>query len=294
MQTLTGRTALVTGASRGLGRHIARALASEGMDLVLAARSAGPLQELAAGLEEAAGVRAAAVPADLTARGQVEDLARSAEEGPGPVDVLVNNAGVTNTCRYHLRSPDEIGRGVELNLVAPMLLARHLLPGMVERGRGHVVNMASLAGKAGPPHEAVYGATKAGLIGFTQSLRREYHGTGVGASAICPGYVRGTGMYADGVEETGVEAPKRVGRATPGDVARAVVRAVREDVPEILVNSTPVRPLLVLSEASPRLGEWLGRRLGLFRAFERGVEHAPEAADGGDGGSPDAGAVPGS
>jgi short-subunit dehydrogenase len=290
METLTGRTALVTGASRGLGRHIAGALASEGMDVVLAARSAGPLRELAAALEGACGVRATAVPADLTVRGEVEELARSAEDEQGGVDVLVNNAGVTNSWPYHLRNPEEIGRGVELNLLAPMLLARRLLPGMVERGRGHVVNMASLAGKAGPPYEAVYGATKAGLIGFTQSLRREYHDTDVGASAICPGYVRGTGMYADGVEETGVEAPKRVGRTTPDDVARAVVRAVREDVPEILVNSTPVRPMLVLSEASPRLGEWMGRALGLFRAFERGAERAMEDAD--DGSPETPGAAP--
>lgn len=278
LSELTGRTALVTGASRGLGVHVARALAGEGMHLALAARSEEELRELAAELR-GGGTAAVVIPTDLTDRDEIEVLARRADGELEGVDVLVNNAGAMSTGRFHLRDPDDVAWTVRLNLLAPMLLARTLLGGMVERGRGHVVNVASLAGKAGPPYEAVYGATKAGLIGFTQSLRREYHGTGVSASAICPGYVTGTGMYADEVAETGVEAPDRVGRATPDAVARAVVRAVQEDEPEVLVNSTPVRPLLVLSEASPRLGEWLGRKLRLFEAFERGIEQREKEED---------------
>lgn len=270
MKTLDGRTALVTGASRGLGRYMARALAEEGVSLCLAARSEQGLQD-AADEVRTIGTRAVVVSCDLTDRGEVERLARRARTALDGVDVLVNNAGVTETSRFHRREPDGIARAVELNLLAPMLLARHLLPGMVERGRGHVVNVASLAGKAGPPFEAVYGGTKAGLIGFTQSLRREYHGTGVGASAVCPGFVSSAGMYADAVAETGVEATRKLGTATPEDVARAVVRATREDAPEVIVNPVPVRPLLVLTEASPRLGEWLGRRLGLFEAFRKRV-----------------------
>ena len=271
LRELTGRSALVTGASRGLGTFIARALAAQGMHLGLAARSEDELRDLAAELRSG-GTAAVVIPTDLTDRAALEGLARRAEAELEGVDVLVNNAGAMSAGRYHRRDADDIAWTVRLNLLAPMLLARSLLGGMVERGRGHVVNVASLAGKAGPPYEAVYGATKAGLIGFTQSLRREYHGTGVSASAICPGYVTETGMYADAVEETGVEAPARVGRATPDAVARAVVDAVREDRPEVLVNSSPVRPLLVLTEASPRAGEWVGRKLGLFEAFERGIE----------------------
>ncbi len=272
MRELTGRSALVTGASRGLGRHIARALAGEGMHLALTARSEEDLRKLASDLRTG-GTAAAVIPADLTDRDAVEALAHRAEEELDGVDVLVNNAGVMETGPYHRRESDTVARAVELNLLAPMLLSRTLLGRMLERGRGHVVNLASLAGKAGPPFEAVYGATKAGLIGFTQSLRREYHGTGVSASAICPGYVTGAGMYADAVADTGAEAPGRVGRASPDEVAEAVIRSVEDDEPEVIVNSTPVRPLVVLSEASPRLGEWLGRRLGLFEAFERGAEH---------------------
>lgn len=280
MRELDGSTALVTGASRGLGRHIARALAAAGTTLGLTARSPDELEEAARGLRKEHGVPAVAMPADLTVRSELRALARRAEGALDGVDVLVNNAGVTAPYPFHLRDPDDIVRAVELNLLAPMLLARHLVPGMVERGRGHVVNISSLAGKAGPPYEEVYGATKAGLIGFTESLRGEYRGSGVSASVICPGYVTGTGMYADAVRETGVRAPRRAGRATPAGVASAVVRAVREDRPELVVNSVPVRPLTVLSEASPRLGEWLARKLGLFEAFERGVEKAVEEREG--------------
>lgn len=284
MRELRGRTALVTGASRGIGRHIAAALAEEGMDVGLAARSADRLEELAARLRDEHGIRAVAMPADLTVRSDLEELARRSDAELEGVDLLVNNAGISGAYPFHLRDPDDLERSVDLNLLAPMLLARLLVPGMVERDRGHVVSISSLAGKAGPPYEEAYGATKAGLVGFTQSFRREYHGTGVSASVVCPGYVTGTGMYVDAREETGTRAPKRVGRSTPGDVARAVVRAVREDEPEVLVNSTPVRPLLVITEASPRLGEWLGRKLGLFAAYERGVRRAQE-----DGEAPDDG-----
>ena len=276
MDQLEGRSALITGASRGLGRAIARALGGEGMELALAARTAGDLEETARLVAEEGGGRAEVFPVDLTDRDELARTAAAAVEELDGVDVLVNNAGVTRISPFHLREPGAVATGVGLNLTAPMLLARELLPGMLERGRGHVVNISSLAGKAGPPYEAVYGATKAGLIGFTQSLRREYRGTGVSASAVCPGYVTGAGMYANVVEETGTRAPRTAGRATPETVARAVVRAIREDAPEIFVNSLPVRPLTVLVEAFPRLGEWITRKLNLFRSYEEAGERLLE------------------
>lgn len=279
MRDLQGRSALVTGASRGLGRRIARALAGEGMHVALAARSAEALEELARELE-GADRRAVALPTDLSRRDEIESLARRAEDELGQVDLVVNNAGVLAPSSYHFRDPDEIEHGVHVNLLAPMLLTRLLLPGMVERGRGHVVNLASLAGKSAPGFEAVYGATKAGLIGFTQSLRREYRGDGVSASAVCPGYVSETGMYAHRAEQTGITAPKHVGRASPDAVARAVVRAVEKDLPELLVNSVPVRPLLMISELSPSLGEALTRGLDMFRPFEEAAQAAREEGAG--------------
>lgn len=276
METLEGRTALVTGASRGLGRVIAGTLAAEGVRLALTARSRAALEETAEAVRSR-GVEAHVLAADLSDRGTTRRLAERAGEVLDGIDVLVNNAGVHRPRPFHRRNPDALARAIEVNLTAPVLLVRRLLPGMLERGRGHVVNVASLAGKLGPPYEAAYGATKAGLLGFTQSLRREYRDTGVSASAICPGYVTGTGMYADVVEATGATAPKAAGRATPEGVAAAVVRSIRNDAPEVVVNSTPTRPVLALSEFSPRLGEWLTRKLDLFRSYERaGVEGGRE------------------
>lgn len=275
MRDLEGRGVLLTGASRGLGRFLARRLAARGADLVLSARSEAALEEVAQEVRSVA-ARVQVVPADLSDREAIPRLASRATEVLDGIDVLVNNAGIVSPYPYHRTPESEIGRAVEVNLLAPMLLSRRLLPGMVRRGWGHVVNVSSLAGKAGPPYEAAYGATKAGLIGFTQSIRREYHGTGVSASVVCPGFVEEAGMYADARAETGTEAPGITGRATPDEVARAVVRAVEEDLAEVIVNSTPVRPLLALSELSPAAGEWVARALGLFRSIEAQAEERLE------------------
>jgi short-subunit dehydrogenase len=271
MQRLAGRTALITGASRGLGAYIARALAAEGMNLVLAARSREKLEALAGELRDG-GVPAIAVPTDVTDRRALEALVTAADREFGAIDVLVNNAGALVSYPFHKLGIEDMERAIRLNLVSAMVLTRLALPGMLARGRGHIINMSSIAGKWGPPCDQVYGATKAGLIGFTESLRAEYHGTGVSASAICPGYVEEAGMYYDAREATGITAPAWVGRATPAAVARAVVKAIKRDNPEIIVNTPPVRPLAVLSEMSPSLGQWLLRRFDGFRPFVKGAE----------------------
>jgi short-subunit dehydrogenase len=153
-----------------------------------------------------------------------------------------------------------------------MILTRLVLPSMVERGRGHIVNMSSIAGIWGPPFDEVYGATKAGLIGFTQSLRQEYHSTGISASVICPGYVEEAGMYHEAEQATGIKASALSGRTTPGAVARAVVKAIMKDRPHVIVNTPSVRPLAVLSALSPRFGEWILRRANGYAPF---VKAAP-------------------
>ena len=263
---LEGKTALVTGASRGLGRVIARALAEEGMTLVLAARSAPEIEGLARDLG-----RARAVKADVSRRSDCERLVEAA----GPIDVLVNNAGVETIGRFHELPFDEIQHMLEVNLVASLRLARLVLPGMLARRRGHIVNVASLAGKSGPPLAETYAATKAGLIGFSQSLRASYEGTGVSASAVCPGFVAGEGMFADRQRAFGVKAPRLLGATTPERVARAVVLAISEDLPEILVTPGPVRLLAAATQLFPRLPGWMIRRLNLREMYERAGAAAP-------------------
>ncbi len=173
MEQLRGRTALVTGASGGLGAHLARCLAREGMNVALTARREPELAELAAELEKL-GVRAAALPIDLSDLGQIDPLIERAEAALGPVDLLVNNAGVEIGAAFTVLTRDELTSTVDLNLTAPLLLTHRVLPGMLERGRGHVVFVSSVAGKIGPAYNEPYAATKAGLVGLTQSLRAEY------------------------------------------------------------------------------------------------------------------------
>lgn len=270
MKELRGRNALLTGASRGLGVHIARALAREGVNLVLVARSADRLETVR---DEAVsrGVDAVTVPADLADRAQVARIADEAESRLGPVDILVNNAGVQLTAPYQEYPPEKIALAVNVNLLAPMLLTRALLPGMLARGVGHIVNMASLAGKIGLPSSAPYGSTKAALIMFTQSLRTELRDTPVGASVICPGFVAGDGKYAR-TANSDVKVPRRIRTTTAEKVAHAVVRAVRRDSAEVLVNPPPTRPILVLRELVPSILPQLHRLLGttaLARAIAR-------------------------
>jgi short-subunit dehydrogenase len=269
MDSLRDMVALVTGASGGIGPHIARALAAEGAHLAVVARSAAALEALAGSLRQQ-GVRVAALPADLTREADRAALLDRVEAALGPVDVLVNNAGVESVGPFATLAPEVVAATVELNLTAPLLLARAALPGMLARRRGHLVNVASIAGKKGVPYEAVYCATKAGLVEWTAAVRAELAGSGVSASAICPGLVTGEGMFA----RFGVPAPRTTGSCTPAEVARAVVESIRGDLPEVIVNSLPLRALLAVNTLSPRAGAFLLRALGV-NEFQRRKVGAP-------------------
>ncbi len=164
---IDGARVLITGASRGIGAGLARGVADRGGRVALVARSAGAIEELAAELG------GDAYPCDVSDRGALEQLAARAE-ADGPVDLLVNNAGVANVGWYSDRTLDEIEQVLTVNLVAPMLLTRLLLPGMLERDRGHVVNISSMAAVFAPPGLTSYGASKAGLSHFTAGLRADH------------------------------------------------------------------------------------------------------------------------
>lgn len=267
MKHLNGRTALVTGASGGLGTHIARRLAREGMHVAVSGRREDALAALAEELR-ALGVRAAAVPADLGERASAEALPASAEAQLGPVDVLVNNAGVESIGAFTSYAPDELTAMVDVNLVAPLLLTHRLVGGMLERGRGHVVFIASLAGKVGPAYNEPYAATKAALIGLTQSLRAEYLHRPVGFSVVCPGFIAGDGMYAR-MAADGHRSNRLMGQTSTERVAAAVVRAIRDDRAEIVESGAPVRPLLALAQLAPGLVERVAPRFGATELFRR-------------------------
>lgn len=273
MKDLVGRTALVTGASRGLGVYIAHELARAGMNLVLTARSAEGLERVRAALEPT-GVRTLCLQCDVANRVALERLAeRSEGEGDG-VSVLVNNAALEGAVPYESVKPDAIDQMIEVNVRAPMMLTRLLLPRMLARGAGHVVNIASVAGLMGTPYDETYSATKHALVGFTRSLRATAHGEGwpIGVSAVCPGFIAKAGMYEDMRRDAGIEAPASFGTSPPELVAREVVRAIRDDVPEMIVNPTPMRPMLVVGVFSPRMLTWIGSWLGGSAFFKRMAE----------------------
>ncbi|MFZ1924780.1 MAG: SDR family NAD(P)-dependent oxidoreductase [Solirubrobacteraceae bacterium] len=267
MKTLQGRTALVTGASGGLGTHLARRLALEGMNVAVSGRREDALETVAAELGEL-GVKSVAVPADLSDLSATDALIDGVESAIGPIDVLVNNAGVESIGAFTSYTREDLTSMVDVNLTAPLLLTHRLTPGMLERGHGHVVFIASMAGKVGPAFSEPYAATKAGLVGLTQSLRAEYLDAPVGFSVVCPGFIAGDGMYARMVEE-GHHSNRMMDETTTEKVAEAVVRAIREDRAELLESGAPIRPMLALGALAPGLVERVAPRFGITELFRR-------------------------
>jgi len=260
---LEGRTALVTGASAGIGRCIARTLADAGMNVVLAARNAERLAEVEAEIIQQTGVKAISVPTDVTIPHSLQSLVDTAIVEFGSIDVLVNNAGVDAYANFHELDADDIRETIDTNITGSILLTHLVIPHMLDSGWGRVINMASTAGRYSPPHGAVYGATKAAMIAFTQSIRAEYRKRKISASAICPGFATEGGIYDRLREETGVDPPLMVGSTTAQEVARATLNAIHKDLPDIIVNSMPQRPFFALNQLFPRLAEYLFRRSSL-------------------------------
>ena len=244
---LRGANALLTGAAGGLGPYIADALAAQGANLALSDVTADQADPVAAEVRRH-GVKAEVVAADLNDPVGPDDLAAAASDRLGPIDVLVNNAGVEYIGPFERHSRGEVELIIRLNLLAPIELTRLLLPGMLSRGQGHVVNMCSLAGRTAAPFGSTYCGTKAGLINFTLAMRAEHRDDPVGFSAISPGFVSRVGMYGRIEDETmtpvtGLIKPERIGRA--------VVRAVREDKAEQIINRFPMRPTVLLGVIAP-------------------------------------------
>lgn len=192
--------ALVTGASSGIGAQFARVLAERGHDLVLAARDRARLEVLAKEIGNAHGVAGEVIPADLTDSSQlaaVEERARS-------VDVLVNNAGFGTYGRFVDLDVDGEDREVRLNVLAVVRLTHAAASAMVERGRGGILNVASIAGFQPTPFDATYGATKAFVLSFSQALHEELKGTGVAVSVLCPGFTRTEFQERAGIDDSAI------------------------------------------------------------------------------------------
>ena len=222
------RTVLVTGASRGIGRSIALRFGEEGARLGLVARSETQLLATAS-LVEQAGARAIAIPTDIRDRAGAQAAVDKVEAELGPIDVLVNNAGVFLWRAFLDLSPEEWDLVLSTNLTGAANFCRAVLPGMVKRRRGRIVNVSSIHGMRGEANLAAHSAAKFGLIGLTQSLAREFRSHNIAVNAVCPGTVENR------LEETG--APLRESplaeKLWPRDVARTVLFLASDDAAAI-------------------------------------------------------------
>ena len=231
---IAGKRALLTGATGGIGRAIAIALAARGAAVTLSSRKGEELEALAADLP---GGAHAVVVSDLAEAGAAEELATAASSG-GPIDLLVANAGLPGSGRLEDLSANEVARVI-----------RALAPAMSERGSGQLVFVSSLAGKAASPRASIYNATKFGLRGFALGLREDFVGSGVGVSVVLPGFIRDAGMVAD----AGTKLPPGIGTATPEAVAEGVVKAIERNRAEVSVAPPQQRALVVFAHIFPSL-----------------------------------------
>src|SRR6266516_8060685 len=283
------QTAIVTGASHGIGPYIVRALAREGMNLVLAARSKSELEQVAADIR-VTGAQALSVPTDVTNRDARSALVATAERTFGAVDVLVNNAGGDPQREFHRYTADDVEALIQLNLTGPIELTRLLLPGMLQRKQGHIVNISSMGGRIGFPYTEVYSASKDGLIGFTRVLRTDYRKAGVSSSVLILGSIGGPGTGARTMEEMNLHM-SAMGKAflsPPEAVARAVVKSIRRDKAEIVIMPGPGRLMRALMDLLPGMGAMMGQmsapamtQVVAFREQQRaqGDTHAHQSAE---------------
>lgn len=245
------RTALVTGASSGIGREFASQLAARGVDLVLVARRVQRLDELGADLREAHRVDVEVLPADLTEQSGLAAVEDRLREPARPVDVLVNNAGFGTHGQFHELDPEREDVEIRLNVLAVTRLTHAAVGAMLERGQGGVVNVSSMAGFQPLPYSTTYAATKAFVTSFSQSLHEELRGSGVRVLALCPGYVRTEFHDVAGIDQAMV--PSGAWLRAPDVVSAALAALARGEalcVPglgyKLLAASTHLAPRSVV------------------------------------------------
>jgi short-subunit dehydrogenase len=248
--SLVDGNVLVTGATGGIGHAIARAFARRRANLILTGRRADVLEQLATELS------GRALTCDLSSRPEVEQLAE--EVVAAELEVFVANAAMPASGELTELSPEQIDRMLEVNLRAPIALARAIAPGMIERRRGHMVFVSSLSGKAASPASSLYSATKFGLRGFALALREDLRPHSVGVSTVLPGFIRDAGMFAD----SGITLPRGVGTRTPDHVATAVINAIERNRAELDVAPASLRLGSTFASIAPQTAARFSRMMG--------------------------------
>jgi short-subunit dehydrogenase len=281
MRPLAGKTALVTGAARGIGRAIALRLAAKGVRLALADRDAARLA-LTVREVEGRGVETFACDCELTDPASVDELAGAMLRRWAGVDLLVNNAGVAHYGPVHAMTEAQIDGLLAVNFHAPIRLTHALLPSLLARPESHVLNVGSVLGLAVMPKVALYCASKHGLVGFSETLRVEYGRWGLGVTTLCPGFVRTALIDAAPAAGMSLRQPPRVLCVTPDQIARAAVAGIEWNRRRVVVD--PVgRWLRGAMALAPGVFDWmnsLGRskRIAQKRAELEALSADPEEA----------------
>ncbi|MBW4633326.1 MAG: SDR family NAD(P)-dependent oxidoreductase [Iphinoe sp. HA4291-MV1] len=257
MKTITGKTVVLTGASGGIGVFIARALAREQATVVGVSRSKESLEQICAEIEIAGG-RSISVPFDISNLEELSVLVQQIHELAGPIDILINNAAIEKYRPFQNYTLKDIQSILTTNLLAPMELSRVILPSMVDRNSGHIVNIASGSGKKGAPYNSIYSASKAGMIMWTDAIRQELANTNVGVSVVCPGYTS-AGMFL----KFGLPAPNLARVSRPLDVAIAVIQAIKKNQGEVILDGVLTRLLFSNIQLFPNFGDAIYRWIGL-------------------------------
>jgi 3-oxoacyl-[acyl-carrier protein] reductase len=244
MFDLTGKGALVTGATGGIGWAIAEALHAQGANVAISGTRAGRLEELKSKL----GSRVTALPCDLRDRAAVARLAEEAEKALGQVDILVNNAGITHDNLFMRMKDEEWDDVIAVNLTSVFVLTRGILRGMMRRRYGRIVNIASISGVLGNPGQGNYAASKAGLVGMTKSLAREVASRGITANCIAPGFI--STPMTDALTPKQVEAIAAAIPAAkfgkPEDIAATVVYLASEEASYVVGETIHVNGGMVM------------------------------------------------
>lgn len=272
---LSGASVIVTGGSRGVGPHIAAALAQQGARIALVARSRPEVEATARALAEA-GHSVLEILADVTSPEDRRRIVESVDREFGGVDVLVNNAGGDLQREFHNLREEQIEDVIELNLTSAVILTRLVLPGMLARERGHVVNISSMAGRTSFPFTEAYAAAKDGLIGFTRVLRGDYHSRGVSGSTLILGPVRDTGVGIRTAKEVGIMVPSF--GVSGAAVGNATVRAIRKDKAELAVLPGPGRTLRAIMDRFPGMGPTLNRASGVNQTMQTVADYREREA----------------
>lgn len=263
MTTLQGKVAIVTGASEGIGRAVALALAQSGCDVAVLARSAHALRDVAEHIQ-AMGVRALAMPCDLSQLDQVRHAMRQVKQGLGAVDILVNNVGAGTFKPLHETSETECNLAVTLPFMAATVACHEVVKDMRARGHGHIVNLTSPAGMLPLPYMAPYTAARHAMVGLSHALYEELQGTGIGVSLVCPSQVN-TGYFER--NDADMKWYPKISRLfpvlEPHEVARQVIRAIETNERE-LIYPWQLKLAITGYRLMPRTSTQLLKAMGLW------------------------------